>query len=329
MRKAKKPAAKVASRKFVRTSKTTAVAAPQESLLRIQVNDPSRMLESLREETVLANVLGDDASVGTLGMTEVQLSAEAEAELAKPVSLDDVLVKPDGIAYLPHAKYTAWFNRAFGRFGWAIVPKAKPVKAQTPHGFLIVVPYVLYVHQRPVAFAQGEQEWQEGNKKQSYGDAVEATVASGLRRLAKRIGVGLELWDKAFLRRFLEERCHPVETQYGTKWRLKTEPPLPEESNSRKPAARPAARPAEAPKALPPAGADHQQDEVITQAQRQRLATIVERRGRNAAEVSLWLKRVYNIKNSTQIKRRDYDTIVAALEAKGELAMPGDGEVVG
>src|SRR3990167_5946168 len=64
----------------------------------------------------------------------------------------------------------------------------------------ITCPYVLHIHGKPVAFAMGEQEYYDSNEQQTYGDALESTVASALRRCAKRLGVGLELWGQDFLR---------------------------------------------------------------------------------------------------------------------------------
>jgi hypothetical protein len=94
-------------------------------------------------------------------------------------------------------------------------PAAKPLKS----GNSVVQPYVLYIHGKPVAFAMGEQEYFEGNKEQTYGDALEATVASALRRCMKRLGIGLELWDRAWVDNFMAEQgVHvQIENKDGSK----------------------------------------------------------------------------------------------------------------
>ena len=55
---------------------------------------------------------------------------------------------------------------------------------------------MLFVHGKPVAFATGEQDYFETNERQTYGDALEATMSSALRRFCKHLGMGLELLDK-------------------------------------------------------------------------------------------------------------------------------------
>ena len=65
---------------------------------------------------------------------------------------------------------------------------------------------------------------------------------------------------------------------------------------------------------------------VITAEQRKRLATIVERVARPAAEVSAWLKARYGVASSKDIKQTDYKAICQQLEARGALVFPGDGE---
>ncbi len=208
----------------------------------------------------------------------------------------------------------------------------------------VIVPYILYVHGHPVAFAQGEQEYFPKNRDQSFGDAIEATVASALRRCAKHLGVGLELWDKRWLYEFLTTRCVQVkvrdrEGKPQTKWRLKDGPPLPYEigGSSQAPAGdfggdtwreeleeqAPAAKQT---RQAPSAGTTDKDNDPITLEQRDRLKKIAEKRGRLVPEVALFLKKTWGVKSSKEIKRKDYDTICAQLEAKGPLPLPGDGE---
>lgn len=272
-------------------SKSTALAVrPARAIVRI--NDPHRMLPEVLPP---AGILGDEAAVGALGLVEVKLTDAEEAILSEPVNPADVSFKPakrgepPTIPYLSHPVYTKWFNRAFGRLGWAIVPKSKPIK----NGDVIMCPYMLYIHGQPAAFAWGEQDYFANNAQQTYGDAVESTVASALRRCAKRLGVGLELWDKTWIATLAPPvmRLRPS-AEYGA----------------------------------PPAGTHAKADEPITREQRERLATIVTRTGRDVNDVSLWLKVRYKVSSSAQIKRRDYDAVIQALEAKGALALPGDGQ---
>lgn len=310
-------------------------------LMRLNVHDPNNLL--LPDAPAAVGVLSDDPSIGTLGMGELKLTKEEERELATSVNPLDVLIKPTGQPYLPHRVYTQWLIRAFGRFGWALVPRAKPVRTQmidkeggeVKGRHLVLVPYLLHVHSHPVAFAWGEQEYNETNAEQTYGDATESTVASGLRRCAKRIGIGLELWDTDWLQRWRDEHAVQVQvTSYGnlvTRWRRKNAAPLPyEKRNARHDGT--ALEQGEAPPgdesrrtSRPPAGNDGSGNEKITQPQRQRLATIASKAGRSNPDVQLWLKGKWKVTSSKDILRKDYDAICRELEAKGPLSLPGDG----
>jgi len=330
---AKKSAAK--AKPSTALARRPVVAAPS-SEVHLVINDPKRMLPEVLppEHALVMNELGDDASVGSLGMTEVKLTAREEAELSRPVNLDDVLIKPDGVPYLSHPAYTKWFNAAFGRLGWALVPKARPAVT----GKLVTVPYLLFVHGHAVAFAIGEQDYYPENRRQTFGDAVESTVASALRRCAKRLGVGLELWDKAFLADFMETRCVQVKVRakdgsIDQQWRRKTDRPLPFEQGEHTPRLNQRdERPLAENKAPTPGRPERVEpgttavDDRITQAQRQRLATIASKAGRHDADVRLWLKKVWKVGSSKEIKKQDYNAICAALEAKGPLTLPGDGQ---
>jgi hypothetical protein len=284
------------------TKPSTALAVrPQRAVVRI--SDPHRMMPEILSP---AGVLGDEAAVGALGLVEVKLTDAEEAILSEPVDPRFVQYKPakrggpPTIPYLSHPVYTKWFNRAFGRLGWAIVPKSKPIK----NGDVIMCPYMLYIHGQPAAFAWGEQDYFPNNDNQTYGDAVESTVASALRRCAKRLGVGLELWDKEWLASL-------------------PRPALP----------RPAVRRQEPDPDVNYGGTyskpkDNVEvaDEPITREQRARLGVIAERTGRAPADVSLWLKVRYGVASSAKLHRRDYQDVIQALEANGALPLPGDGE---
>lgn len=264
------------------------------------------------------NVLGEDATMGALGLVEVTLTDREEAVLAQAVQVTDVLVKPTGQAYLSHPSYTRWFNNAFGRTGWALVQKSKPLKS----GNSIVAPYILYVHGQPVAFAYGEQEYHETNKEQTYGDALEATVASALRRCAKRLGVGLELWDKRWLRQF--EATHVVKVWLKDKdkpaFRLKSDPPfwneVGQEGKPRGDASR--GRPA----TERPAATNPHANDPITDDQVKRFWTIARRAGRTDAEIKIWLSVGYQVESTKAITRGQYEDIVHAIEHPGPLQIP-------
>jgi hypothetical protein len=258
--------------------------------------------------------LTNEVALGDLGLVEMRFTDEEERVLSTPFDLDDIRIKPDGAVYISHPSYTRKMNQAFGRTGWGLVPASMP---QIGNG-TVVVPYRLHIHGKPVAFAYGEQEFHANNKNQSYGDAIEATQASGLRRVCKRLGIALELWDKPFGDAFKHEHCVRVGVEADGKvkyqWRRKVDPPFWNEvkSGPRQAKDNPAQRPA--PRDVSTAMHNPDDHRPITDEQLRRFWTIARRRGRNEAEIKQYLKSKLNIEHTKEIQRRDYESCVAWLE---------------
>lgn len=306
-----RPKARPAPRTKTRPKTTTALVVRHPKA-------PAVALPSQAGYTVAAD---GSLQLGTLGLTELKLTVAEEKVLSASVDPALVLWKPskkDGpanIPYLPHPVYTRWFNRAFGRTGWNLVPVGKPTKDE--HN-VVLMPYVLHIHQHPVAFAWGEQEYfpqkadGSSNRAQTYGDVIESTVASALRRCAKHLGIGLEMWDRAFLRRL----------------------PRPSGSHPRQSAPPDGSSQREEP---PPAARHPHENEPITQVrmvngkkvygQLERLWSIIKSSGRTDAEIKTWLKERYGLDSTRKILRRDYDEIVQCIEAEGPLVRADTNEV--
>lgn len=280
-------------------------------------------------------MLTDDVSLGELGLVGVKLTDAEEAVLVAPVDPHDIDVLPTGQPYLSHPWYTRRFNQAFGRTGWQIIPVAKPMMNEKS----VVCPYILFVHQKPVAFAMGEQAYHPTNKDQTYGDALEATIASALRRCAKRIGVGLEMWDRRFLRKWIDEFAVKVwlekkdgDTNNKPVFRRRDEPPFWNEKGQGQgqgDGGRAHRQTFTAPpktEAPPPVYQHSTSDGLITLAQRQRLVTIAHKHHRTDLEVKMWLSIKYHLDSTAQISKRLYDDICTALEAPGPLPLPEERE---
>lgn len=280
-------------------------------------------------------ILTDDITIGQLGLEEIKYTDAEELAMAEGVPEAEIRVKPtkEGTIYLSHPSYTRWFNRAFGRSGWALVPCSKPLLSENT----VVQPYILHIHGKPVVYAQGEQEYHPNNAQQSYGDALESTVASALRRCAKRLGIGLELWDRewteAWLRKFgLLVKVKVVNKRDNTEkvvyqWRRKVDAPFWNEigggnanreqhlpADEQTPPKRRSQATAERPAATNP-----KDDQPITHDQTMRFWTIARRAGRSDDEVKAFLKRHYNLESSKAILRKDYENIVKAVEHPGPL----------
>jgi hypothetical protein len=273
------------------------------------------------EALTSTGALDDTIQLGNYGLVEVKFTPAEERVLSESVPLEDIRVKPTGQIYLPHIYYARWLNRAFGRAGWALRPISKPLLNANS----VVIPYLLFVHQQAVAFAIGEQDYFESNRDQSYGDALESTRASGLRRCCKHLGLALELWDRTFGDRFLEEQCVRVKTEaerdgkHYTKWlyRRHTDPPFANEAKTGRRAVDTNEEVAPA-RPVPPVSRHSTSAAVISEQRVKRLWTIIRSRGRSEPEVKAYLASL-GFSSSKLITTDLYETICTAIEHPGPL----------
>lgn len=302
----------------------------------------------VRDAQVVAEpdrVVNEGFNIGQLGLVELKLT-EAEREMMKaPVNVADIEIKPTGQAYLPHPVYTLRLNEIFGVGRWMLVPVSKPALGPgTVEGAQTVIcDYVLYIHGQPAAHARGEQEYHEKNKDQSYGDALEATYASALRRTCKHLGIALELWTKDFLDDFAAQYCVRVPCNIARRgerqkvrwqWRRKNAARFwneidPRDIRDEGDEQQHAQRRSEPRRDAEPARDrtawnDGTNTQKISQPQAQRLDRIIHNSGRSwEYEVLPWLQRRFGISSKTDIRRGDYEWICKCIEGAGGLPEKG------
>lgn len=286
--------------------------------------------------------LSENPILGQLGFQPLALSAEAEAVLAEPVDPARVLIKPTGAVYLSHIEYTRWFNRAFGRGQWTMLPAARPKMVDIPQEdggvkHLATQTFVLCVHGKPIAQATGEQEYREDNAEQTYGDVIEALNANALRRVAKRLGIGLELWDRSWGDAWQAEHAVRVWRRSSSKpqWRRKVDAPFFDETglateNGPKPGGGGSSR-AQAPRSEGRTGeeagdrrtAQERRDAVdtrlISEPQAKRFWTIARKAKRTDDEIKGYLRIVCGVEHTKDMQRRHYEAACAALTKPGPL----------
>lgn len=308
---------KPAKRATALAKRTPAKQAPKSLMKRKPRPDVGITPAAEAPNKLAERVLDDQIMLGDYGLAEIRFTAEEEAVLSQPVQFEDMRVKPDGAVYISHPVYTRWLNKAFGRTGWALVPAAKP---QIGEG-TVIVPYRLMIHGKPVAFAYGEQEYFTNNKNQTYGDAIESTQASGLRRCCKRLGLALELWDKSFNDAFLQEHCLQVFNEKTNKyeWRRKFDPPFWWEKKNRG-SERRGDNTEDRPPAREQAPVHHtaKANEPISEGQLKRFWALVRQYHRTEPDIKQYLFSL-GYEHSKDIKRKDYDTICTAIEHPGDL----------
>lgn len=310
MKKTKrKPTRKAPAKKKVVHRKSTALAL---------VKKPAVVEAQLVPSDTGRTYSSDLVRLDAFGYMELKATPAEEIVLAREPAPIDISIKPTGEAYISHPIYTKWMNEAFGRGAWSLVQ----VGPQTLKENTVTVPYVLFVHGRPVAGAHGEQEYHPTNRNQSYGDALEACYASGLRRTTKHLGIGWQLWDRRFTNAWRREHCVQVTVKTrkkvgdewkdaeATQWRRKDDEPLKGEIAVGRA------------KREPPPVEEHKDvDTAISKEKRERFWRIARRVGRNEVDIKAWLKTRYGVEKTELITNRYYDRIVRELESSDALPM--------
>ncbi|KAK8853198.1 hypothetical protein IAR55_003900 [Kwoniella newhampshirensis] len=193
------------------------------SLNEITSAGTSTSTSSIPGEVPAAPVMGksgEDWSISFSGLSERPFESEVAEKLLRPLSVDDVEVKPDGLLYLPEIKYRRTLNAAFGPGGWGLAPRG-----ETHVGTKIVSrEWGLVCLGRLVAIARGEQEFFDPS---GIATATEACKSNALMRCCKDLGIASELWDPSFIREFKKKYCVEVFVEHVTKknkkklWRKK------------------------------------------------------------------------------------------------------------
>ena len=171
------------------------------------------------------------------GISTLDIPKETSDKLTASVPLDGIEIKPTGQIYLCHIQYRRMLNDAFGMGNWALRPlggfqktvKTKRKGEQNEEDTIIVCrEYALYIRGKYASSAIGEQEYIESNDMMSASDACEGTESNAIMRCCKKLGMGLEMWDKKFVNKFIKEYCVQVWRKGKSKpqWRLKESEPF-------------------------------------------------------------------------------------------------------
>lgn len=143
---------------------------------------------------------GIDWSTSWHGIGGKPFDAPVQKHLSTPLETQDIEVKPDGLIYLPEIKYRRILNKAFGAGGWGLVPRSETIV--TPK--LVTREYGLVCHGQLVSVARGEQDY---FSETGIPTATEGCKSNALMRCCKDLGVGSELWDPVFIKKFKTDNC--------------------------------------------------------------------------------------------------------------------------
>lgn len=232
--------------------------------------------------------------VGTLKLKDKQIAA-----LRRPLDPSEIDWKPlvkDGPPILPYVSHNPCRDRldaAFGLGGWGMVPVGMPKEKDG----VIYVPFAMVVDGVPRIYAWGEQAYHDNNKQMTYGDALEGAKSNAIVRCGKELGIGRELWTKAYRERLQGGR------RGGKQQEMAADYP-----------------PQQPPRREPPAHGSHARVRTpITEKQLRRLWVVIRNSGRGQEEVKAWLFQRYGLDSTKKIAMADYEAICTAIESPGDL----------
>jgi len=130
---------------------------------------------------------------------------------------DEVDVRTDGIVYMPEIHVRARLNQAVGPGQWTLWENSEP--CHVPEYNEVLYDASLIVRGVPVARARGGMRWDPKNPKRrmTFASAVESAKSECLRRCAKDLGLGAELWQLAWREEWRRKNCqlYSVRTRRG------------------------------------------------------------------------------------------------------------------
>ena len=178
---------------------------------------PAGLMPPIKTEIVKPEGFPVEQALSTV--SKLKLTERERKILFAPVKEEDVEILPTGMIYLPWVWYAGRLNKAFGT-QWALIPKGDPILKDD----LILYGNYLFIKGHLMGLVYGECNYIPKNKRMSYGDAIEGAKSNALMRLCKGIGMGLELWNPTFIRKWIKKYAvyHYEEDQYGKKKKLWT-----------------------------------------------------------------------------------------------------------
>lgn len=179
----------------IERSSQYAARAPSHRTMRERMNGTP-----LEGEKPIASGEGIDWSSSWHGFGAKPFGSDVQKKLSEPLEPLDIEMKPDGMIYLPEIKYRRILNKAFGAGGWGLVPRSDTIV--TPK--LVTREYGLVCHNQLVSVARGEQDY---FSETGIPTATEGCKSNALMRCCKDLGIGSELWDPVFIKKFKTEYC--------------------------------------------------------------------------------------------------------------------------
>ncbi len=142
------------------------------------------------------NGIAPHAPMWWQGVGEFQLEDWQRELLWRPFDPSLIEKRYDGLYYLPWVYVWRRLLEAFAPH----VPQMLPLSEPKLVDDTVTIHYAMLVHGQYVGEAWGEMAKKGGNKKVTYAMCAEGCCSDAITRIAKRLGVNLELWEPQTIR---------------------------------------------------------------------------------------------------------------------------------
>lgn len=140
----------------------------------------------------------------------LELTDEEAAALMAPFPDDAVSIRPhDGLIYIEHIEISDRLNHIFRPGQWCLIRRREWYDQNSS---CVYGEYVLVIRGCYVGESVGGHPFVAKNPKTNYSDALEATAAEALRRIAgKRLSCGSQVWRRSYADRWVRENAESYE----------------------------------------------------------------------------------------------------------------------
>lgn len=239
------------------------------------------------------------------GLAAAPFDEAACKVLTRPVTEDEIEIRAhDGLIYLPGVRFRQRLNEAFRPGAWALRPIDLKLQGAT-----VCYRGQLWILGRFVSESIGEAKYVASNPQTSYASAIESAKTDCLTRCCKDLGIGSELWEPGFSRRWVSQ--HAV--KQGGKWMRKDASFTPPRDDA--PQEQEWSSPSQGSEGIP----------TISAAQRKRLFAIAREGGHSHEAIKGWLPNAFGYLSTSDILTSDYDAICTRLADPTALDLPEPG----
>ncbi len=188
-----------ARKRTTATRKTTPARKSRQKAPERSVQDPPENPETMaliQQEPARELSKPGEGVAAYPGATAMAFSSKEQTGLNADFDDDDLEITPDGIVYAPAVFYRERLDKVFGQGRHALI---RQTKWEIVNG-CVMATFHLYIDKRFICEATGDQAYHANNKRMTYGDAIEGSMSSALKRVCKKVGIGLKLWSPKYRR---------------------------------------------------------------------------------------------------------------------------------